>query len=148
MTSILDIFLPYQAEFFKAKSSRKAWIASRQIGKSFTIAGILTYSALSKPGNLALCVSVNSRSAAEIVKKCQAFAEAVSKLSSGSITCTHSFDSIKFSNGSRILSLPSTADSLRGFTASCVCIDEFCFISNLEDIIQAISPTLSRDPNA
>ena len=103
------------------------------------------YKALEKQGNLSLCISVNSRSASEIVKKCQQFAEAVKALSKGKISYSSSFDSIKFSNGSRILSLPSTADSLRGFTAACVAIDESAFIYKLEDILQAIGPTLSRD---
>lgn len=67
---ISDILLPYQREFFMAPQKRKVWVSSRQIGKSFTIAALLTFQALKKPGNLSLCISVNSRSAAEIVKKC------------------------------------------------------------------------------
>lgn len=69
-------------------------------------------------------------------------------LSDGKITYTASFDSIKFSNGSRVLSLPSTSDSLRGFSAQCVCIDEAAFVWRLNEILQAIGPTLTRDPNA
>lgn len=95
-----------------------------------------------------MCISVNSRSASEIVKKCQQFAEAVKALSKGKISYSSSFDGIKFSNGSRVLSLPSTADSLRGFTAACVAIDESAFVDRLEDVLQAIGPTLSRDQNA
>ena len=106
------------------------------------------YKALEKPGNLSLCVSVNSRSASEIVKKCQQFAEAVKAMSKGKISYSASFDGIKFSNGSRVLSLPSTADSLRGFTAACVAVDEAAFIDKLDDVLQAIGPTLSRDESA
>ena len=91
---------------------------------------------------------MNSRSASEIIKKCQQFAEAVKTLSKGAITYQSAFDHIEFSNGSRILSLPSTSDGLRGWTASCVCLDEAAFIYKLDEIMQGIGPTLTRDPNA
>lgn len=70
MTKLLDIFLPYQSDFFLNKKKRKIWISSRQVGKSFTIAGLLCYKALSKKNGLSLGISVNSRSAAEIIRKC------------------------------------------------------------------------------
>jgi len=71
-------------------------------------------------------------------------------MSDGKITYTSSFEQVKFSTGARVLSLPSSTDgaNLRGFTASCVCIDEASFIDHLDLILQAISPTLSRDPEA
>ena len=71
-------------------------------------------------------------------------------LSNGAIDYTTSFDSVKFSNGCRVISLPGSTDgaNLRGYTAQCVACDEACFIRNLEDIIQGIAPTLTRDPDA
>lgn len=146
--TLKDVFLPYQWEFFSAPQRRKLWVSSRQIGKSFTIAACLVHKALSRPGVLSLCISTGARSASEIVKKCVRFAEAVQSLSHGSITFSASFDGVRFSNGSRVLSLPSTADALRGYTAACVAIDEAAYIDHLEDIMQAIAPTLTRDPSA
>ena len=118
------------------------------IGKSFCIAGILCYKALSKKNGLSLCISVNSRSASEIIAKCKLFAESIKLLSEGKIDYVASFDSIKFSNGARVISLPSTADSLRGWSANCVCIDEAAFVWRLDDIMQGIAPTLTRDKDA
>lgn len=71
-------------------------------------------------------------------------------MSDGMITYACSFEQIKFSTGARVLSLPGSTDgaNLRGFTASCVCIDEAGFIDHLDLILQAIGPTLSRDPEA
>lgn len=68
--TILDMFLPYQRSFFSNPSKRKIWVSARQIGKSFCVAGMLVYKALSKKNGLSLCVSVNSRSASEIIRKC------------------------------------------------------------------------------
>lgn len=146
-TKLLDIFLPYQKEFFLNNKKRKIWISGRQLGKSFTIAGILCYKALSKKNGLSLCISTGARAAAEIIRKCAQFAEAIKVLTNGAIDYTQSFDSIKFSNGCRVLSLPSSTDgaNLRGFSAQCVCVDESAYISHLDTILQAINPTLTRD---
>ncbi len=147
--SILSTFLSYQREFFEAPQRRKLWVSSRQVGKSHTIAGLLVYKALLKgKKGLSLCISVNSRSASEIILKCKLFAEAVKTLSHGSIAYEASADTIRFSNGARVISLPSTADSLRGFSASTVCIDEAAFVWRLDEVMQAIAPTLTRDPDA
>jgi phage FluMu gp28-like protein len=146
--NILDIFLPYQKKFFLNKKKRKIFIASRQIGKSFVAAGLLTYKALAKQNGTSLCVSVNQLSASEIIKKCKIFAEAIKVLSNGKITYSASFDKIVFSNGSRVISLSSNPDSLRGFSAACVVVDEAAFAPNLDDIIQSIAPTLTRDKDA
>ncbi len=146
--SILDTFLPYQRRFFLAPRRRKFWLSGRQLGKSHCIAGILAYKALEKDGNLSLAISVNQRSASELLKKVSNYAEAVSALTDGKISHTSTFDSVSFSNGSRILSLPSSSSSMRGWTASCVCIDEAFFVPRLEDTMAAIAPTLTRDPNA
>lgn len=150
MKSILDTFLPYQRDFFLANAKRKLWLASRQVGKSFTLAGILNYKALSTPNGLSLCISTGARAASEIIKKCVMFAEAVKCLSKGTITYTSSFDKIQFSNGCRIVSLPGSTDgaNLRGYSATCVVCDEACFIPHLEDLVQAIAPTLTRNKDA
>lgn len=125
-------------------------MSSRQIGKSFTLAYALCQKALGKKNGLSLCISTGSRAAGEIIRKCAQFAEAIQVMSDNKITYTASFDAIKFSNGSRVLSLPSSTDgsNLRGYTAACVCIDEGAFIPHLDDILQAINPALSRDPAA
>ena len=120
------------------------------IGKSFALAGLLVYKALTSKTKLSLCISTGARAAAEIIRKAAQFAEVVKLMTNGQLTYTSSFDCIKFSNGGRVMSLPGSTDgaNLRGFTASCVCIDEANFVEHLDLILQAISPTLSRDPDA
>lgn len=83
--------------------------------------------------------------------KCIQFARAVEVLTDKEITFKSSFDGVKFSNGSRVLALPSSTDgaNLRGWTVTgCVAIDEAAFIRNLDAIMQAIAPTLSRSQTA
>lgn len=134
----------------QSKKRRKIWLSARQLGKTFAIAALLTERALEKKNGLSLCISTGARAASEIVKKCGMFAEAVKKLSNGQIDYTCGYDHVHFNNGSRVMSLPSTTDgaNLRGYTAQCVCIDEAAYIPHLEDIMQAIAPTLTRDKTA
>lgn len=148
MNNIYDILLDYQKTFFKNKKKRKIFIASRQSGKSFVAATILVFKALSKKFGTSLCVSVNQNSASEIIKKCSQVAEAVKLLTNGRITYQASFDKIVFNNGSRVISLSSNPAGIRGYTATCCVIDEAAFVEHLDQIMQAIGPTLTRDKNA
>ncbi|WP_407450919.1 terminase large subunit domain-containing protein [Fibrobacter sp.] len=76
-------------------------------------------------------------------------AEAVKVLSNGKLDYVSSADSIKFSTGSRILSLPSgNPRALRGFSSSCVIIDEAGYTKNPDEVMAAIAPTLTRDEDA
>lgn len=66
-----------------------------------------------------------------------------------SIEYTSSADTIKFSNGARIVSLPSgNPPALRGYTADTIIIDEAAYIERPSDVFAAIAPTLTRNPDA
>ena len=102
-----------------------------------------------KQNGLALCVSTGARAASELVKKCIQMAEAVKMLSNGLLDYSASADCVKFSNGSRVLSLPSgNPSALRGYSAQAILLDECAFIERPDDVFAAIAPTLTRDPDA
>lgn len=97
---------------------------------------------------LALVISTGSRAASEFLKKCQQVAESVHILEP-SISYTSTADTIKFSTGQRIVSLPSgNPPALRGYTADIIIIDEAAYIERPEDVWAAIAPTLTRNPDA
>lgn len=76
-------------------------------------------------------------------------AEAAKLMSSGLLSYTASADCVKFSNGSRVLSLPSgNPSALRGYSAQAILLDECAFIERPDDVFAAIAPTLTRDPDA
>ena len=105
--------------------------------------------AATKQNGLSLCVSTGARAASELVKKCIQMAEAVKMLSNGLLDYTASADCVKFSNGSRVLSLPSgNPSALRGYSAQAILLDECAFIERPDDVFAAIAPTLTRDPEA
>lgn len=141
--------LPYQRDFVLSPKKRKLWLAARQIGKSFSLAYLAVYKALSKKGGLALIISTGARASSETMKKVTQFADAVKLMSGSRIDYTASADCVKFNNGSRVMSLPSgNPSALRGYTAVATIIDEAAFIERPEDVLAAILPTLTRDANA
>lgn len=143
-----DLLLPYQARFVDNPKRRKIWLSSRQVGKSHAASYIAVYKALARQNGLTLCISTGSRAATELLKKCARMAEAAHVLMPG-LTYSASADSIKFANGSRVVSLPSgNPASLRGWSAQCIVLDEAAFLENPEDVWAAIAPTLLRDPEA
>ena len=144
--SLLDLLLPYQRRFVLNDRRKKFFLASRQIGKSFCSAFLAVYEALRKNDSIVLVISTGSRSAQEFLVKAQKFCEAVKIMSGNTITYEKTADKIKFNTGSIIMSLPSgNPNSLRGYSAQCVLIDECFFIENPSDVMQAIAPTLTRD---
>lgn len=110
---------------------------------------LAVYKALTKRSGLSLCISTGARAASELVKKCEQMAYAVKVMSNGKIDYTSSADSIKFSNGARVLSLPSgNPAGLRGYTAAATLIDECAYIDRPYEVYAAIVPTLTRDTDA
>ena len=82
------------------------------------MAFIAAYKALAHKNGLSLMISTGGRAASELIKKVHLFGEAVKQLTHGAITYIPSADSCKFSNGSRIVSLPSgNPTALRGWSA-------------------------------
>lgn len=64
-------------------------------------------------------------------------------------TYTASADCVKYSNGARIVSLPSgNPAGLRGYTADIIVIDEGAYIERPRDVFAAIAPTLTRNKDA
>lgn len=93
-------------------------------------------------------ISTGARASSEFLKKCVQWAEAVHVMRPD-LTYTASSDAVKFSTGARVVSLPSgNPAALRGWTASLVIIDEAAYIDNPEQVWAAISPTITRDPDA
>ena len=115
-----------------------------------TAAFISSFKALARPNGLSLVISTGAKAASEMIRKCVQVAEAVKVASNGKITFEASADCVKFNTGSRIMSLPSgNPAALRGWsTSGAVIIDEAAFCEHLEDVMAAIAPTLTRDPNA
>jgi hypothetical protein len=105
---------PWQAEVLQEMPRRLLLNTSRQTGKSFCASALATRSAIYAPGSLSVVVAVAQRQAMETIRICRDLygalgrpvpAESENKLS------------LELSNGSRILSIPSTEETVRGLSS-------------------------------
>jgi hypothetical protein len=130
---------PWQIEVLRSTSDRLLLNCSRQSGKSTVAALLAVHVALYDPGALVLLLSPSERQSGELFKKALVAyrtmgrpvpAEAENALS------------LALENGSRIVSLPGTAQTIRGYSAvRALIIDE---AAQVEDSLYAsVRPMLA-----
>lgn len=129
----------WQAEVLRSNSPRLLLNASRQSGKSTTVATLAVWTALYEPGALVLLLSPTLRQSGELMRKCldvygaagrPVDTEAESKLS------------LEFGNHSRIVSLPGKEGTIRGYSSvRLLCVDEASRVP--DELMSAVRPMLS-----
>lgn len=116
---------PWQADVLRSRSSKLILNCSRQSGKS-TITSILAlHKALHQPEKLVLLISRSQRQSRELFMKVQDFlniyrgnaADQVRLVEDNKLEC-------KFKNKSRIVSLPSKEQTIRGFSSVDLIIED------------------------
>jgi len=104
---------PWQAGVLRSSASRMLLNCSRQSGKS-TITGVLAvHTALYEPGALVLLLSPSLRQSGELFRKCLDTYRAARR---PVLAASESALRLELDNGSRIVSLPGTEGSIRGFS--------------------------------
>jgi Terminase large subunit, T4likevirus-type, N-terminal len=105
---------PWQREALASTAPRCLWNASRQSGKS-TIAALLgLHTALVRPRALVLMVSPSLRQSSELFRKCLYFYRALERpIPAQAETSLR----LELDNGSRIISLPGSEATIRGYSA-------------------------------
>src|SRR5262249_50662177 len=129
----------WQARALREKHKRSIWLCSRQCGKSTTAALLSLHTLLYEPPSLVLMLSPSLRQSSELFRSLMQFYHL---LEGAPELAAESALRAEFRNGSRILSLPGTERTVRGYSAaSLVVIDE---ASRVEDaLLTAIKPTLA-----
>jgi len=112
---------------------------SRQAGKSTTTAVLALHRALTAPKSLILLISPSDRQSGELFRK---VLDAMNQLPSRPTMTEDNKRSLTFSNGSRIVSLPSSEATIRGYSAvSLILVDEAAFVD--DGLIVAVRPMLA-----
>jgi len=130
---------PWQAGVLRWSGKRLIMNCARQTGKS-TTAGVLgLHTALYYPRSLVLLVSPSLRQSGELFRKVSGFMGVLEQrpklVEDNKLAC-------KLENGSRIVSLPSTEATVRGFSAPDLVIeDEAARVS--DELYAAIRPMLA-----
>lgn len=116
---------PWQTKALKSSSDRLAFLCSRQIGKSTTAAALAIATALTEPGSLVLLLSPSLRQSCELFRKCMEFFEALGRPVAA---INESATRLELANGSRIVSLPGSENTTRGFSGvRLLIVDEAAF---------------------
>jgi hypothetical protein len=131
---------PWQTDLLRSFDGRVLILASRQVGKSLTAAGLALREALLTPGSLTLLLSPTLRQSSEL------FRDKVLRLYSGMgrplSAVQESALQLSLANGSRIVSLPGSEATIRCFSSvALLVIDEAARVP--DPLYQAVRPMLA-----
>ena len=104
---------PWQRELLSSDAQRKLLLCARQVGKSTVVAAKALHVALYQPGSLTLIVTPSERQSRETLAKVVAFYTALGEPVSREYESTLH---LTLANGSRILALPGSAQTVRGLS--------------------------------
>jgi hypothetical protein len=127
---------PWQGDALRARGDLDL-LCSRQSGKSTTTAALCAHTALSRPGRTVIIVSPGQRQSAETFAKAVTFIRASLEAFDLRLLEDNKL-SLALSNGSRIISLPASEETIRSYSAHLLVLDEAARIS--DDVWAAVRP--------
>jgi hypothetical protein len=129
---------PWQRSVLRSTNDRILILCARQTGKSTTTAILGLYTAIFEPDSLVLLLAPSQRQSGELYRKMIGFYNQLDKpVPALQETATTLF----LGNGSRILCLPGSADTIRCFSSPrLVIIDEAALTE--DDLYVAVNPML------
>lgn len=133
----------WQEQFMRAPHGASILaLTARQVGKTTTAAWAIAHFMLHAPGGLCVIACPAQRQSAEAVRRVR---ENLIKVSAE--LKNDNVYGIELKNGSRVLALPGSDDSIRGLTVDgWIIADEAARLSN--DLIAALRPMRARRPHA
>lgn len=145
------ILLPYQQEAIRGIETHKYSIMlwARQTGKSFLASYYAFLTAVQKEKSLSVIVSASERQSIELLRKVKTHINATK--AAGLLVAEEEQNSmhlLELKNLSRVISLPANPDTIRGFTADVLILDEFSFMQHQEELWRAAFPMITRKHNA
>jgi len=112
---------PWASDALRSAALRECWVVSRQGSKTSTAALMALHLAVYSPRSLSLCVSPSQRQANEWLGKVR---QGYSALGRPSGALKDNAAELALDNGSRVISLPSSEASVRGYAADLVLVEE------------------------
>lgn len=130
---------PWQADVLRSAHRNTLLCCSRQAGKSTTTAVLALHTALYRPGSLIPLGSPSQRQSRELFNKVVGF---LKRLEVAPGLEEDNRLSVRLANHSRVVSLPGTGQTIRGFSAPDLIIeDEAAFVDDV--FYRAIRPMLA-----
>lgn len=144
----LDLLLPYQRAYVEDASPLKIWLASRQIGKSFSAACEVALDCMLNPGTEWMLLSISEDLAIELGNKVKQWIEAfdlvIASEQMETFAGTFNKTEITLTNGSRIIVRPARPGSVRSFSTNLL-LDEFAFHQDSRAIWRAVAPSITNE---
>jgi hypothetical protein len=129
----------WQADLMRSTAPRVLLLAARQTGKSATTAQVAIHTASSRPGALVIVVSPSQRQSGELFRTIMGFYR---RLSGVPEVRAESALRVELSNGSRVIALPGTEATIRGYAAAdLIVIDEAARVP--DELLAATRPMLA-----
>jgi hypothetical protein len=135
---------PWQRDLLRSSSERVILNCSRQSGKSTMTAVITLHRALYHPGSLILCLAPALRQSQELFGKVLSFYRDLGRPVSPQAERKLS---LELENGSRIVTLPGTEKTIRGFSGTALLVlDEAARVA--DELYFAVKPMLAVSDGA
>jgi len=134
---------PWQSDFLRAPLGASILaLTARQVGKTTAASWAIAHFMLFTPGGLSVIGCPAQRQSAEAVRRVR---EILVKV--GTELKVDNVYGLELKNGSRVLALPGSYDSIRGLTVDgWIVVDEAAHLDN--DLISALRPMRARRPQA
>lgn len=130
---------PWQSELLRGEARKALLLCSRQAGKSTATALIALHEALYRAPAMILLVSPSQPQSGELFKKITGY---WSKLPGAPEANQESLTRMELANGSRIVSLPGSEKTIRGYSgATLVVMDEASRVP--DELLAAVRPMLA-----
>jgi hypothetical protein len=130
---------PWQRELLLSRARFLLLNCSRGAGKTRVTSVLALHTALFQPGSLVLLISRAHRQARELLRYCKQGFHAVSRPLRA---VKHNEGELEFANGSRILALPGSESTIRGFQGvNLLIIDEAARVPDA--LIASVSPMVA-----
>src|SRR5262245_47895098 len=134
---------PWQEKFLRVALGQDVLVlTARQVGKTTAAACAMAHTAIFKPASVSVVACPAQRQSAELLRKVRDMVtRAGAKLTSDNVY------GLELANGSRVLALPGSEESIRGLTVDgWIVVDEAAFVS--DDMIAALRPMRAQKPEA
>ncbi len=124
-----------------SRGRRIALNCCRQAGKSTAVGWRVAHRALFTPNYFVVCTAPSDRQSLELFQKIRGPLQAAGELDERPVK--DNMHELVLQNGSRIICLPSNADTIRGFSAvNELLVDEAAMVE--DDVFTAVEPMLIR----
>jgi hypothetical protein len=132
----------WQEQFLRAPRGASILVlTARQVGKTTVAAWGMAHTAIFQPGSLSVVACPRQQQSAEAIRKVREMV-----LIGGAKLVTDNVYCIELNNGSRVLALPGSDDSIRGLTVDgWIVVDEAARVP--KELVDALRPMRARCPH-